>query len=52
MLNETDFINEEYNYSFNSQKGKEYSLAEIVNNVYTYFRNQNRTIEKEILLTI
>ena len=46
MLNETDFINEEYDYSFNSQKGKEYSLAEIVNNVYTYFRNQNRTIEK------
>lgn len=26
MLNETDFINEEYDYSFNSQKGKEYNI--------------------------
>lgn len=46
MLNEADFVNEEHDYSFTPKKGKEYSINETINSIYTHFKNQNRVLEK------
>lgn len=52
MLNEADFVNEEHDYSFTPKKGKEYSINETINSIYTHLKTKIGFLKREILLTI
>ncbi len=50
MLTEADYINERYEDTYDTNKGQNLSLQEIVNQVYTYFEKQNRLLQRKDII--